>query len=139
APKDKSSVENTVSQVATEVIATLRNTTFHSLDQLRQAIHKRLAEYNQEPFQKRAGSRLSVFDAEERPTLRPLPVAAYEISEWVYGRRVARKGHITWAKNYYSVPYTHVGEKVDLRITATMVEIYRGSQRLGSHLRLPAT
>lgn len=139
APKDKSSVENTVSHVATEIIATLRNTTFHSLDQLRQAIRERLAEYNQEAFQKRAGSRLSVFEAEERPTLRPLPVAAYEISEWVYGRRVARNGHITWVKNFYSVPYTHVGEKVDLRITATMVEIYRGSQRLGSHLRLPAT
>lgn len=139
APKDKSSVENTVGHVATEVIATLRNTTFHSLDQLRQAIRERLTEYHREAFQKRAGSRLSVFEAEEHPTLRPLPVAAYEISDWVYGRRVGRNGHITWAKNFYSVPYTQVGEKVDLRITATAVEIYQGSQRLGSHLRLPVT
>ncbi|WP_022870141.1 IS21 family transposase [Yaniella halotolerans] len=138
-PKDKSSAENTVRHVATDVIAPLRNQTFHSLEQLRQAIRDRLVEYNQEPFQKRAGSRLSVFETEEQPTLRPLPVTAYEISEWVYGRRVARNGHITWAKNYYSVPYTQVVEKVDLRITATVVEIYRGSQRLGSHLRLPAT
>src|SRR5690625_1895947 len=98
-----------------------------------------MAAYNREPFQKRAGSRATVFTAEERPLMRPLPAAVYEISDWVYGRRVARNSHITWAKNFYSVPYTHVGEQVDLRITATAVEIYRGSQRLGSHLRLPAT
>ena len=52
---------------------------------------------------------------------------------------MARNSHITWAKNYYSVPYTHIGETVDVRITQTTVEIYRNHQRLCSHLRLPAT
>lgn len=139
APKDKSSAENTVGHVATWVIAALRKRSFGTLAQLCQAVQEQVAAYNREPFQKRAGSRASVFDAEERHLLRPLPAVAYEISDWVYGRRVARNSHITWAKNYYSVPYTHVGEKVDVRITATMVEMYRNHQRLCSHLRLPAT
>jgi transposase len=139
APKDKSSTENTVGHIATWVIAALRKQTFATLGQLRQAVQEQLAAYNREPFQKRAGSRATVFEAEEQPLLRPLPAAAYEISDWVYGRKVARNSHITWAKNYYSVPYTHIGEKVDVRITATMVEIYRNHQRLCSHLRLPAT
>ena len=138
APKDKSSTENTVGHVATWVIAALRKRSFATLGQLRQAVYQQLAAYNREPFQKRAGSRVSVFEAEERHLLRPLPAAAYEISDWVYGRRVARNSHITWAKNFYSVPYTHIGEKVDVRITETMVEIYRNHQRLCSHLRLPA-
>lgn len=139
APKDKPSAENTVAHVATWVIAELRNRSFGSLPELREAVSVQMAAYNREPFQKRAGSRVSVFTAEELPLMRPLPAAAYEISDWVYGRRVARNSHITWAKNYYSVPYTHVGEKVDVRITARMVEMYRDHQRLSSHHRLPET
>jgi len=135
APKDKASVENTVGHVATWVIAALRNQTFTTLGELGEAITTQVAAYNREPFQKRAGSRLSIFQAEEHSLLRPLPAASYEISEWVYGRRVARNGHITWARNYYSVPYTQIGEKVDVRITSRMVEIYRHHERLSSHAR----
>lgn len=139
APKDKPSAENTVAHVATWVIAKLRKQTFGSLPELQAAVNEQMAAYNREPFQKRPGSRVSVFTAEELPLMRPLPVAAYEISDWVYGRRVARNSHITWAKNYYSVPYTHVGEKVDVRITDRVVETYRDHQRLSSHHRLPET
>jgi hypothetical protein len=46
---------------------------------------------------------------------------------------------VVWAKNFYSVPFTHIGAHVDLRVTDTMVEIYRGDERLTSHLLLPAT
>jgi hypothetical protein len=74
---------------------------------------------------------------EERPLLTPLPTVAYEISRWLYGRRVARNGHISFARNFYSVPFAHIGAKVDLRITARALEIYQGSQRLASHLLLP--
>ena len=139
APKDKPSAENTVAHVATWVIAKLRKQTFGSLPELQAAVGEQMAAYNREPFQKRPGSRTSVFATEELPLMRPLPAAGYEISDWVYGRKVARNSHITWAKNYYSVPYTHVGEKVDVRITDRVVKIYRDHQRLSSHLRLPAT
>lgn len=138
APKDKASVENTVSHVATWVIAKLRNTTFNSLGELRDAIGIQIDAYNREPFQKRSGSRTGVFESEERPLLRSLPATAYEISEWVYGRRVARNGHVTWAKNYYSVPYLHIGTKVDVRISDKMVEVYLNHERICSHLRLGA-
>ncbi|MDV8001435.1 IS21 family transposase [Rhodococcus sp. IEGM 1408] len=138
-PKDKASVENTVAHVATWIIAALRDQKFHSLAELKVAIAVQLSAYNAEPFQKRAGSRASVFESEEKPLLRPLPAAEYEISRWMYGRRVGRNGHVAWARNYYSAPYPNVGAKVDLRITDTMLEIYRGQQRLTSHLLLPET
>lgn len=70
---------------------------------------------------------------------RALPATEYEISRWMYGRRVGRNGHVAWARNYYSAPYPHVGTKVDLRITDTMLEVYLGQQRLASHLLLPET
>ena len=137
APKDKASVENTVAHVATWIIAGLRRQHFTSLPELRAAIIERVAAYNAEPFQKRPGSRASVFAAEEQPLLTGLPAAAYEISRWVYGRRVGRNGHVVWERNYYSVPFAHIGTMVDLRITDRVLQAYRGTERLTSHLLLP--
>ena len=69
--------------------------------------------------------------------MRPLPQVAYEISRWVYGRRVGRDGHVVWEKNFYSVPYAHIGRSVDLRVTDTTLEVYAGQQRLTSHVLAP--
>jgi hypothetical protein len=60
----------------------------------------------------------------------------FEISTWTYGRKAGRNGHVVWAKNFYSVLFTHIGAHVDLRVTDTMMEIYRGDERLTSHLLL---
>ncbi len=137
-PKDKASVENTVGNVATSVIATLRDRRFASLPELRAAVYDRVTEYNAKSFQKRAGSRLSVFEAEEKPLLRPLPAVGFEISRWFYGRRVQKNGHVVFERNFYSVPYTNIGRTVDLRITDTTLEVFAGDQRLTSHLLAPA-
>lgn len=93
--------------------------------------------YNQEAFQKREGSRASVFSHEEKPLMTPLPQVSYEISTWVYGRKVQRNAHVVWDKNFYSAPISHIGTSVDLRITATDLQIYAGQQRTSSHV-LPA-
>lgn len=136
-PKDKASVENTVGSVATWVIASLRDRQFASLAELRAAVYDRVDAFNQEPFQKRQGSRSSVFAAEEKPLLRPLPAVGFEISRWVYARKVQRNGHVVWEKNFYSVPYPHIGRSVDLRVTDTTLEVFTGDQRLTSHLLAP--
>ncbi|MDZ7884176.1 MAG: IS21 family transposase [Mycobacterium sp.] len=135
--KDKASVENTVWHVAMRIIADLRDEQFATLPELTAAITTRVAAYNQEPFQKRPGSRASVFATEEQPLLTGLPQVAYEISRWVYGRRVGRNGHVVWEKNFYSVPFAHVGTAVDLRITDRVLQVYRGQERVTSHLLLP--
>lgn len=137
-PKDKPSVENTVWSIATWVIAALRDREFATLGELRAAIYEQVTLFNHSPFQKRAGSRASVFETEEQPLLRPLPQVPYEISQWVYQRRVGRDGHVVWEKNHYSVPYTHVGERVDLRVTSRLLEVYQGGDRLSSHVLAPA-
>ncbi|MBC7594811.1 MAG: IS21 family transposase [Kineosporiaceae bacterium] len=139
APKDKASVENTVSHVATWVIAGLRHEQFTSLPQLRIRVAEQIDAYNRQPFQKRDGSRLSVFIAEEKPLMQPLPAASFEISTWSYKRKVGKNAHVVWAKNFYSVPIGHIGALVDLRVTDTMLEVYRADERLTSHLLLPAS
>jgi transposase len=134
-PKQKASVEGTVGKIATAVIATLRNETFYSLDMLKAAVIKALREFNDAPFQKRHGSRTEIFLQEEKSTLRELPALPYEIAEWVYGRKVYPDCHITYKKNHYSCPYQYVGKQVDLKITASLVEIFHKGERLATHNR----
>ncbi|MET3861668.1 hypothetical protein ABIE38_002604 [Dietzia sp. 2505] len=35
-----------------------------------------------------------MFESEEKSLLRPLPATKYEISRWMYGRRVGRNGDV---------------------------------------------
>jgi hypothetical protein len=136
-PKDKASVENTVGNIATAVIARMRAETPVGLDGARAAVLDRMREYNDTPFQKRRGSRTECFLGEELPALRPLPAFDYEVCEWVRGRKAQRNGHVCYAKNYYSVPYRLVGTRVDLRVTDAAVEVYSGSERVATHPAAP--
>ena len=101
-PKDKASVENTVASVATWVIASLRDRQFASQAELRAAVYDRVDAFNQEPFQKRQGSRSSVFAAEEKPLLRPLPAVGFRSPA---GSTAARfSATVTWSGRRTSTP-----------------------------------
>lgn len=80
-PKDRPSVENTVWSIATWVIAALRHQEFATLPELKAAIYAQVTLFNNAPFQKRQGSRQSVFESEERLLLRPLPQARIGAAE----------------------------------------------------------
>src|SRR6266404_2563344 len=71
-PKDKSRVELSVLLVYRWVLARLRHQRFFSLEELNAAIRPLLAELNDRPFQRLPGSRRSVFEALDRPAMRPL-------------------------------------------------------------------
>ena len=136
-PKQKPSVEGAVGKIATAVVAKLRDGTFQTLEELNQAIRLRLDEYNEAPFQKREGSRVLVFKQVECECLAPLPDSPYEICQWVYSRAVNLDFHVVYKTNRYSVSYTLVGKKVDLKITDSLVEIFESGTRVASHPRFP--
>jgi len=129
-------VEGTVGKVGTTIIASLRNSTFYSFEELRIAVRKKLDEFNRRPFQKREGSRYEVF-LEEKTYLQELPAIPYEIAKWIYGRSVNLDCHVVYAKNRYSCPYQYVGRKADLKVTDTNVEIYVKGERVATHNRVP--
>ena len=114
-PKAKAAVEGVIGKIATAIIAKLRNESFSSLYELNIAIAVKLKNFNDEPFQKREGSRTLVFK-EEKDFLIPLPAVPYEISTWVYARSINLNSHVAYKKNYYSCPYQYIGKKVDLKI-----------------------
>lgn len=86
-PRDKPSVENEVWQATTEIVAALRDAVLTDVNQLSAAVRRELDAHNDRPFSKREGTRRQVFEEQERPLLRPLPAAPYEVCEWVCGAR----------------------------------------------------
>ena len=133
-PKEKATVERTVGILSTWILAALRNRQFFSLFNLNQAIFEKLSEFNKKPFQKREGCRESAF-LEERPFLIPLPDKPFELSTWKIAT-VQLNYHISVDKMYYSVPYEYIKYKVDVRLTASMVEVFCKNLRIASHRRL---
>ena len=98
------------------------------------AIWEKLYQFNHKPFQKKEGSRASAYE-EEKPFLHSLPAEPYELSQWKIAT-VAPNYHISVDKMNYSVPYEYIKQKVDVRITRNMVEVFFGGNRICSHVRL---
>jgi hypothetical protein len=133
-PKQKASVERAVGMLSTWITAALRNRQFFSLWELNEAMQQKLADFNRKPFQKKPGNRENAF-AEELPFLIPLPTKPFEISTWKIAT-VQLNYHIAVDKMNYSVPYEYIKYKVDVRLTAHIVEIFYKNKRIASHKRL---
>jgi len=134
APRDKAKVESGVQIVEREVLAPLRHERFTSLAELNHALSFARERLNNRPFQKLPGSRRSVFEETERATLRPLPPTRYELAEW-RAAKVNIDYHIAVEGHLYSVPYSLVGQRVDVRLTASMVEVLQHGKRVAAHPR----
>lgn len=133
-PQDKAKVESGVLQVEHWILAPLRNRTFFSLSELKEAIREKLEALNNRPFQKLETTRKILFETLEKPLLKPLPVHPYVYAQWK-SARVNIDYHIEVDHHYYSVPYQLVHEKLDVRFTDTSVEIFFKGRRVASHRR----
>lgn len=133
-PKDKAKVEVGVQVVQRWILARLRNRKFFELGELNQAMWELLDELNARPFQKLEGSRESTFEALDKPALKLLPAVRYELAERK-ARRVNIDYHVEYDGRYYSVPYDRVHAEVEVRATATLVEILQAGERIASHRR----
>jgi transposase len=134
-PKDKPNAEGTVGNISTWITAALRNEQFFSLAELNRTIREKLELFNQRLFQKKEGSRLSLFLGEEKPLLAPLPATRFELADWKQAT-VQFNYHISVDRMLYSVPYEYIKKKVDVRITDTTIEIFYNHTRIASHRRL---
>lgn len=134
APQDKSHAEGSVGYASTWILAALRNHTFFTLEEARQAVSEKLEELNRYPFNKRKGNRRTAYQNEEKEFLQHLPLAPYEPSTWTTAT-VRLDYLVTDGLNDYSVPYELIGEKVDIRTTRDTVEIFFGGNRVASHRR----
>lgn len=132
-PKEKPSAEGSVGKIATAVIAKLRNETFYSLNGLNRAILKCVEDFNNKKFQKKEGSRETIFNVEEKQLLKSLPQLPYEICKWSYKHKVIPNSHVVLQNNFYSVPYEFIGKTVDIKYNDRIVAIYYKSKEIAKH------
>lgn len=135
APKDKAAVEGSVGDITRAIMARLRNRTFFSIEDLNKALHSELENFNSALFQKKEGSRKSVYYDEEKDYMLKIPKEDFEFSEWKVAT-VQLNYHISADKMNYSVPYEYVGKKVEVRMTKSLIEVFYKGTRISSHNRL---
>jgi len=133
-PRDKAKVEAAVLVAQRVILAALRNRTFFDLASLNAAIRERLEALNNRPIKSLGLSRRELFERLDRPALKPLPADRYELSEWK-NCGVNIDYHVVVDRNYYSVPFQLVGQRVEARVTERTVELFFQSRRVASHPR----
>jgi transposase len=137
-PKDKAAVESAVLQVERWILAPLRHRRFFTLAELNAALVPLREALNNRPLAPpRTGTRRAVFEADERPCLRPLPADPHTIGQWELGRAVGADHHVIVDGHYYSVPSGLAHGRVDVFATATLVSLFQHGARVASHPRSP--
>lgn len=134
-PRDKAKVEAGVLVAQRWILARLRDETFFSIEALNARIRELLEELNARPMKSLGGvSRRELFERVDQPALMPLPSDGFEPAEWRKAR-VHEDYHVDVQRHWYSVPFELIGQEVEIRLTATMVEVYRHGRRVASHRR----
>jgi transposase len=135
-PQTKGKVERRFCYVETSL---LNGRTFDTLAHLNEvtaawlaqvADVRRLRDFQESPQQRHA---------REQPHLLPLPACDFDTALVVY-RHVNVEGFIAYRQNFYSVPWSHIGQVLPVRISDDEVLIYSiGLEELARHRRLPST
>jgi transposase len=133
-PRDKAIVEVAV-QVATRwITAKLRKRTFFSLADLNIAVRECLDQLNDRVSRHLGATRRALFEALDRPVLKPLPAEAFVYAEWQQVS-VGQDYHVKIDEHFYSVPYTLAREALWVRLTATTIEAFHRGKRVAAHVR----
>jgi transposase len=133
-PRDKAKAEVGVQIAQRWILARLRHETFFALAVINQRIGELLGELNDRRMRHYRASRRALFEALDRPALKPLPATRYQHALWKFVRANIDY-HVEFDGHYYSVPFPLRQETFDLRSTATTVEIFHHGQRLVAYRR----
>ena len=136
-PRDKASVERSVTMVYQRIYAVIENKPLASLEELNQLIAIELEHLNNRRMERNNMSRWEEYNTLEKQHMQALKVS--QLMEVKKGRvgKVSKNYHImlTEDKHYYSVPKEYVSEEVKMIYTLREVEIYKGNKRIAVHKR----
>jgi transposase len=134
-PRDKAKVEVGVQIAQRWILARLRDETFFSIEELNARIRELGAELNERPMRGFGGlSRRALFEEMERKELGPLPSEPFVPHEWARAK-VGLDYHVKVDGHAYSVPYALAEERVELRYSASTIEVFHKDRRVASHAR----
>jgi transposase len=80
---------------------------------------------------------MAVFQAVEAEELRPLPRKPFVLATWSTGK-IGPDIHVKVGKTLYSVPWQHMGRRVDAREAGSVVQIFDARQLIATHIRKTA-
>ena len=78
----------------------------------------------------------SVFAAVEAQALQPLPVRPFVLASWSTAL-VGPDIHAKVGRTIYSIPWRYMGQRLDARATATMVQFFHNGHLVATHGRKP--
>jgi transposase len=134
-PRDKGSGESNIGVIQRGFFQEVRNRVFYSLEELNETLCHYLERLNHQVMKDYGVSRAQRFE-EEKKHLKALPSSRFEMSEWRTAK-VHPDCHVQVEKNFYSVPFVCVGQKLRVRLTEKMVEVFSAdSQPISAHSRL---
>lgn len=132
-PKDKGNVESGVKVITNWAILKLANRGFTNLDDLNAALRGAVDAINDRtPFRDQPISRRQIFCDAEQNLLAELPSQPFLPTQWKKSK-VAPNWHITVATVHYSIPYTYVGDTVDVRIRGEQLDVFAGGITIATH------
>jgi transposase len=77
---------------------------------------------------------LQLFHDYEQAALQPLPETTFTLHQ-IKPVKVHPDCHVVVDDSYYSVPYHYIGQKLDAYVSDQMVELYRGTELVATHVR----
>ena len=134
-PKDKPKAESGVLQAERWILARLRKERFYDLATLNAAMRGHLDWINGRTMKHVGASRRELYETLDKPALRPLPRARYEVALF-HKAKVNIDYHVEYEKCFYSVPHALIGRTLEVRATRTVVDVLDGSVIVATHPRL---
>ena len=134
-PRDKPKVEAAVRIIERWLLGKLRHRRFYGLAEVNAAIAELLHYLNDlRVFRYIGRTRRQLFEALDAPHLKPLPASPYALAAW----KIAKVGidyHVEAHGHFYSVPYRHARETVEVRATSRTIEVFLKGERIAAHMR----
>jgi len=134
-PQDKAKAEQGVQAIQRWILAVFRNKTFFSVDEINDAISPLLDKYNNKIIKKIGKSRTTLFEENEKQYLNNLPANRFIYKELKIAT-VNIDYHVELLRCFYSVPFKYLKEKVEIKYSTTLLEIYYKSKLIATHPRL---
>lgn len=136
-PTHKALIENHLGCFWRWVRPRFRRQTFFSKSEVNRFFKEMCDEFNNRRQKKYGSSRRERFLAAEKEKLKPLPETPYEIAEWQKAK-LHPDCHVQVKWNFYSAPYQLRGRELDVRVSASFVEIFHKLERVAIHRKYPA-
>ncbi len=128
--QDKGKVEAGVKYVKMNFLKRIEHTDFHQLE-------KDLLDWTHNISNKRLHGTTKkvpvvVFETSEKKQMYLLPTKGFDIFK-IEHRKVNTYGHISYKNNFYSVPYTYIGQQLILKSNDAILKIYDDAKEVALH------